>query len=315
LSVTSQLHTAGSPLRTFMDAHFRRNCVSFFVRTHNGYIKEGGAGGRFQVVPRTDASRIGTAITYRIVLEHTSDLDGSPAHRGAELVADELQLESLCDADRARASEMASSLWEQLRARISVARAAEDDDHALAPLCLVLADLDNASRRQCPLYLRNGDDALVVAALSRAVDLDELISIVSGTPTLRREVEMLGWLYRDATRPRPTPSRVVAFPEFTAGRAVGGADGDLLLGDELIEVKATGGARPLCRTDLLQLLAYVLLDTDDAHGIRNVSMYYAYHAFIESWSVDFVLQAFSRQDRPLAEWRQMLAHHLTEPLR
>jgi hypothetical protein len=299
-----------------MDANFARHRVSFFIRTHNTYITEGGAGGRSQPVPRANASRIGTAVTYRIALEHTSALDGSPAHRGAKAIADGLKIESLCEPDRSRASERASALWGHLRARVSVARAAEDDDLALAPLCLVLAELDTASRIRDPLHGHHGDDTRVVTALSRAADLDELISLVSGTHELRLEVEVLGRLYRNAlyrnsTRcPVRSPSKVVPFPIFVAGDAVGGADGDLLIGDELVEVKATGGARPRCRADLMQLLAYVLLDKDDAHGIRNVSMYYAYHAYWQSWPVEFVLRAFSGRERPVAEWRQMLSVHL-----
>ncbi len=78
MSVTSELHTPGSPLRTFMDEHFPRRRVARFVRRQNSEILRRGAGGRFKTVSRADASRIGTAFSYVAVLAHTAEIDSSP---------------------------------------------------------------------------------------------------------------------------------------------------------------------------------------------------------------------------------------------
>jgi hypothetical protein len=81
MSVTSQLRRLDSPLRVFVDAQFPRKRVARFVRRVNSRIVNDGAG-EFSCCSTSGAARIGMGFSYRAVLEHTSDLTGTPAHDG-----------------------------------------------------------------------------------------------------------------------------------------------------------------------------------------------------------------------------------------
>ena len=59
-------------------------------------------------------------------------------------------------------------------------------------------------------------------------------------------------------------------PSFPLSATLGGADADWVLGGTLYECKVSSQDRPLERKHILQLLGYLLLDTEDALGITRV---------------------------------------------
>ncbi len=85
---------------------------------------------------------------------------------------------------------------------------------------------------------------------------------------------------------------------------LGWADGDLVLGDCLVDVKAT--VRPL-RLDpywLYQLVAYALLDAADLYGIRQVGIYLARQGTLVSWQLDELISTLTE---PSPSWQQLQA--------
>lgn len=89
-------------------------------------------------------------------------------------------------------------------------------------------------------------------------------------------------------------------PTFLASPAVGGADGDLTIGDLLVDVKTREEVtNPWLREALFQLLGYALLDVDDAHGIRRVGIMLPRQTHLQIWSLDELLGADAEDALPV----------------
>ncbi|MBF4459393.1 hypothetical protein [Pseudoclavibacter sp. VKM Ac-2867] len=80
--------------------------------------------------------------------------------------------------------------------------------------------------------------------------------------------------------------KYVPGPNFAGARLVGGADGDWIVNGTLYDCKAYSTLRSSdLREFLLQLLAYVLLDLDDEHRIREVGLWLPRQAMTQTWPV------------------------------
>lgn len=89
-------------------------------------------------------------------------------------------------------------------------------------------------------------------------------------------------------------------PTFLGSPAVGGADGDLVIGDLLVDVKTREKVtNPWLRDVLFQLLGYALLDIDDAHGIRRVGIMLPRQPRLQIWSLDELLGAEAEDALPV----------------
>jgi hypothetical protein len=96
------------------------------------------------------------------------------------------------------------------------------------------------------------------------------------------------------TRPFYLPN-----PGFLGSSLVGGADGDWIIGDTLVDCKTdqsitTNGLRE----HLLQLIGYVLLDLDDWYQIRKVAIWYPRFGLLQAWSLDTLLVGSSEELLP-----------------
>ena len=79
-------------------------------------------------------------------------------------------------------------------------------------------------------------------------------------------------------------------PVFDGSRLVGGADGDWLLGDTLIESKAYAELTvPVLRGFIRQLLGYVMLDLEDALHIRSIGLWLPRQGVTKVWPLEQVL--------------------------
>ncbi|WP_051342960.1 hypothetical protein [Pseudonocardia spinosispora] len=87
-----------------------------------------------------------------------------------------------------------------------------------------------------------------------------------------------------AGNPAPGEALGIAGPVFVPHWA----DGDLLIGDTLLDVKTVMHARNHERTAdwLRQLLAYTWLDVQDRYRIRRVGLYLARHGKLLTWPID-----------------------------
>ncbi|NQD42289.1 variant leucine-rich repeat-containing protein [Glutamicibacter halophytocola] len=118
-----------------------------------------------------------------------------------------------------------------------------------------------------------------VANIDPAVllDLRTLMNISSG------QIELWKTQLAEGTRFEPNP-------DFAGSALVGGADGDWIVGDTLIDCKVYGQLSvPKLRDFLLQLLGYVMLDLDDALKIRNVGLWLPRQKLTPSWSLEYLL--------------------------
>ena len=96
---------------------------------------------------------------------------------------------------------------------------------------------------------------------------------------------------------------VVTNPDFAGSAAIGGADADLIVDHQLIEIKTTIKTT-LDRDWVWQLIGYLLLDWDDAHEIKGFGLYSSRHGLLVTWTPgDFLGHASSQQPRPLADLR------------
>lgn len=84
--------------------------------------------------------------------------------------------------------------------------------------------------------------------------------------------------------------RFISNPEFAGSSLVGGADADWIIGDTLIECKAYERLTVAnLRRFIQQLLGYVMLDLDDALGIRNVGLWLPRQGLTKTWTLTLLL--------------------------
>jgi hypothetical protein len=100
---------------------------------------------------------------------------------------------------------------------------------------------------------------------------------------------------------RGTHALALCGQPFVSGPVFGsesvGADGDLLLGSTLIDVK-TSNERGLRASLIYQLVGYLLLDEDDTHEIASLGYYKARAPALLTWPADELLQMLAR--RPIS---------------
>ncbi|MEV0269773.1 hypothetical protein AB0H43_13425 [Hamadaea sp. NPDC050747] len=87
----------------------------------------------------------------------------------------------------------------------------------------------------------------------------------------------------------------VSGPEFAGSSDVGGADGDLLVGDVLLEMKASSRPDFLSDQAIWQLAGYALLDYDDDLGIRSVALYQTRLGWCIRWPIEQFFHTLARQ--------------------
>jgi hypothetical protein len=85
------------------------------------------------------------------------------------------------------------------------------------------------------------------------------------------------------------------------------ADGDLVVGDTLVDIKATVRPLPLDQAWLDQLLGYVLLDRGDWYGIRRVGVYLARQGQLVVWPLDELLAELAGEPVALQRLREEFA--------
>jgi hypothetical protein len=96
-------------------------------------------------------------------------------------------------------------------------------------------------------------------------------------------------------------------PTFVLSSALGGADADLVAAGLLIDFKATAQRSVIRSVEIYQLLGYALADLTDSYGIHSVGISALRWRSWMTWPVADLLEAMSRKDRSLSEWRERFA--------
>ena len=96
---------------------------------------------------------------------------------------------------------------------------------------------------------------------------------------------------------------VTTNPHFAGSAAIGGADADLIIDNQLIEVK-TIVKTTLRREWVWQLIGYLLLGWDDAHQISGLGVYSSRHGVLVTWPLDeFLDHAAHQTTRSITSFR------------
>ncbi|MBT2498610.1 hypothetical protein J7E25_05840 [Agromyces sp. ISL-38] len=161
------------------------------------------------------------------------------------------------------------------------------DSAGLDRAALLLAFCEQIYRGGAEVLNGSVGDACDFAADGQAFadGLDErsLADLRSLMETNHEQLEEWIELMSDGERFEPNPS-------FAGSDLVGGADGDWLIGDVLVDAKAYNKlTAPTLRGFLRQLLGYVMLDVDDALGIRRVGIWLPRQSRTATWSLDLLL--------------------------
>lgn len=151
-------------------------------------------------------------------------------------------------------------------------------DRELASVCLLLALFE-----QCYRSRRVAQNEL--ARLAPGSTIEQLMAIVPDT-AVDDVVGLSGAFAQTCSDLLTLPA--VCNPIFAQARRVNGADGDIILGQTLIDIKTS--ARPgLEPKDLYQLIGYVLLNDPEQYDIDSVAVYSARRPALVSWPLDDLL--------------------------
>jgi hypothetical protein len=164
---------------------------------------------------------------------------------------------------------------------------------ALGRACWVLNAWEGAYRAGGALDMDfAAEDVTELLNLAPAGVLTELLALITRAHTSGALAELRAL----AGTPAPGRALGIAGPVFVPHWA----DGDLLIGDTLIDVKTVMHARGHDRTAgwLQQLLAYTWLDVADRYRIRRVGLYLARHGRLITWPIDTFTHTLLRTDDP-----------------
>lgn len=157
-------------------------------------------------------------------------------------------------------------------------------EKGLARACSALAGWEDAHRSgQLPpalAALHYGNTDVSLAGLLNLADEDVLAELVELIALVQQSGTLNDWRER-AGNPAPGTPLGRAAPAIVSRWA----DGDLLIGNDLVDVKTVIRLDDLERVErwLWQILAYYWLDTDNRWDIQNVGLYFARHGVHVRW--------------------------------
>jgi len=260
------------------------------------------------ILPPTGANPgvVGAALDYRLRYFFTvPEPDSLVAARGVALLAEGGPTIRV-DLRTRTQSIVFPPRWEAFAAHLSDVVARTDpvgqqpDDEAereLARCCLLLARFEAVSRSG---RVAAGPD---LAALSPTASPEEQLAIIPDA-AVDDVVALMRGAYRNELCAR-FGQRFVANPTFAGSRAVGGADGDMIIGPTLVEVKTTVKLS-LRKAQIFQLIGYALLDWDDSLQITDVAFYASRIPALFGWPLENVLNMLSGREETLASLRAEL---------
>lgn len=188
----------------------------------------------------------------------------------------------------------------------------EFDDEAQARICYVLALLTEFFR--APIIrskLLTLEATSTIADLLNLASKDEVRDLIAMRDAVQRKLAS-HW----------NTGTVICGPTFEGSRDLN-ADADLILGDLLLEIKATQGGKPRAdgtrairveRTDIDQLLGYLLMDYSDSYTLRRVGFYAVRFDSLNIWTIDDFLNELAGRETDIAEARNGFKNVLQQEL-
>lgn len=153
-------------------------------------------------------------------------------------------------------------------------RKAEED---VCRRCFVLALFEEVARGG----LR--PDALLTR-LPKHASVDDLLGLADDSSV--EDLVQMAWRFYATQKPLLTGEGIVG-PIIEGALDVGGADPDLIVDRCLIEIKTAVHPKNIAKPSWpWQLLAYALLDYDNAYELESVALYLARQGLLIRWSLD-----------------------------
>ena len=166
------------------------------------------------------------------------------------------------------------------------------DDDYLARLCVIAAHLEVVYRSGIV-----GDWFLEAEAMTP----DRLLASIPSAQV--SDITQMAEKLRSAFSDR-MPRSVVSNPVFGRSELNIGADGDIILDDCLVDIKATINSK-VSRVMLHQVVCYALLDKDDVFGIRKVGLYMARQGALIAWPLPELLMLLGGNNTKISSLRTM----------
>jgi hypothetical protein len=282
MSLSSHLGDKNSPVRRFLEDRFpilEQSKVGSLYAEPIGKILGIPDLPRKAIVvsPASSGSAglIGTAIDYRLRYYFDAfDCRATVAYGGSRRMRSGTLADILEEKTRRqklpRAADLADEFFESHqslveRLRPVGRRLAQSDEDELARACIIMAYFEQIFRAgleacaNSPLML-----------LEKKASLKDLYAIAK--VECIQDVRNLSWTFYD-NQNKLIGLPATLNPKFAGSFDIGGADADLLFGPTLVEVKTVAKPDPgKMREAILQLLGYVMLDYNDEHEIRLISI-------------------------------------------
>ena len=254
-------------------------------------------------VPSGHWSLVGTAIDYRIryyfSITPCEELIAYKAFkRAAESWAEGFHLYSntsdedetedeTFELDCERSEELIGAYWKFFnnlqnfleRVKPTRQRLSTDKERVLAQYCGVLARLD--------AYFRSHKYE-ILAPVNKAALGGHRKLLALTTDSEVQDICLLSKLfYKQHSALTRQPAMLN--PEFAGSAIVGGADGDLIVGNTLIDIKTTQHYQE-SKKWFRQLIGYALLDFHDEYKITTVGLYLARQGLLLSWPLEQIMR-------------------------
>lgn len=261
MSLTGHLERSESPIRRWFEERFPE--TPGVVREANRQLRNGRS---ICLIPRpeeADASLVGTALDYllRACLQVTS-IDQTAATKAARVLSRQPAIGT-------HAIEVEREAVVMIKRLDPGGRDLTDPEwRELCVCCLALARFEQ-------LFRSVGPSAAIqehlVDPLRRVGGVADFVPLAFTEASIA-DLELLGRATWEDHRSWRDARPLVLNPRFEQTSALGGADGDLIVGSRLIDLKSTSKTKIVSREVLWQLLGYVLADTDGEYGIREVGI-------------------------------------------
>ena len=287
MSLTSELKKADSPISAFINgisasltATYGNSRSSQLAAQKLGFTELIALDALVPLTPGVDAPRSGTAFDIRTRMALGAfELESSASATGIDAIISQSDVIQN-GAHRAR---VMVDLYEEAQ-RLLLAAPTEDD---LDLASLLLSPSEQFLRANINALSGSLGEALDAAADGQAFIEHLHPDTVADIRNLRiaNAEQISAWREHIATG-----GSFEGNPSFAGSLLIGGADGDWLVGETLVDCKVYAKlTAPKLREFLRQLLGYVMLDLDDALKIRSVGVWLPRQATMRIWSLKALL--------------------------
>jgi hypothetical protein len=275
VSLTSHLERSSSPVRRWLEARFPE--TRGVALEANRRLRGSWPTCPIPAAAEADESLVGTAIDLLLRARlQTPSIERTIATRGAQTLSRDPSI-------GARAIEVEREAVTGIKQLKPGGRDLTDPEwRELCICCLVLARFEQRARTPKP---SPGIQECLIAPLRRCRGLGDFAPMAFTSATIENleELGRASWQdHKDLTTAQP----LVLNPQFELSRALGGADGDLIAGSRLIDLKSTASSRIVRDRVLWQLLGYVLADTNDQYEIHEVGLAALRWRSSISWTIE-----------------------------